>query len=234
MVYRELLVMKGLIVVGYNASTFVIAIPDNEVMPDHNPHRFTPVDAPMDLSTLSSFCRVSTAIHQEACHILYHDNTFYFNDTLHLAEFLIDIKADKRRSLHSLELRYRGQAPARAFKLLAQCVNLRRFTIFVDAVYTRDRHVNLIKRQGMVDLLKVRGIQHLEVKEVPFAALYGDDLRRPNVWTAFVNSLQVLKQPHTAAELRRRERKDYPERFQRPAAGGTGGGSSTAQQAAAA
>lgn len=86
-----------------------------------------------------------------------------------------------------------------------------------------------MKRQGMPDLLKVRGIQHLEVKEVSFAAIFGDNDRRPDEWAAFVNALQVIKQPRTAADTRRREKKDYPERFQGSGSGGAGGQSSTNQ-----
>lgn len=70
MVYRELLIVDGLIVMGYNDSTFVIAVPNNEVMPDHNPHQFTPVNPLVDSSALLSILRVSNPIHQEAFHLL--------------------------------------------------------------------------------------------------------------------------------------------------------------------
>ncbi len=67
-----------------------------------------------------------------------------------------------------------------------------------------------MKIYGLSDLLKVRGLTEVEVElgtpEIDgFIRSFDDDL------VVFKETLQVLKQPHSAAQLKRQEKKDYPQ-----------------------
>lgn len=213
MVYKEILIMDGQIFLNDCGSRPKASVKSYEPhgIKGSSYRKYDDINPPVDQPSLLEFFTVSRAIYQESCHIYFRHNTFYFDSTKVLAEFLSCIGPDYRRSLHTIKLRFTRKTPAKAMKLLAQCVNLRHLTIFIDGETTQWGSTHLMKIPGKNDLLKIRGINNIELKESHWMnyACKDQDLRGRD---AFWQALQVLKLPRTAAHLKRQVKKDNEEK----------------------
>ncbi|KAL8840388.1 MAG: hypothetical protein Q9176_003881 [Flavoplaca citrina] len=131
-------------------------------------------------------------------------------------EFLTKLTIQQRRNIRSLSFHFSdGLAPAKAMRLLRGCVSLRDLTISFTRSTLHEfglRMPESLKRlPGLGDLLKVRGIQELQII-VPLALPYSRyySFNGEVSPESFIKDLQVLKLPRSAASLRRQDEKDFP------------------------
>lgn len=152
--------------------------------------------------------RVSKMCYNEAMPIYFGCNRFRF-ETLDLMSLLDKLKVDYRRNIKSLSINFWGHFPAKATRILRACTALRRLHLHISfrtLRYSNAGFFPVLKSSGINDLLKVRGIVELEVTklEIPFI-----DMKMEG-WEPFLEALQVLKQPYSAAAIRCQNTKDYP------------------------
>lgn len=164
------------------------------------------------LEQICGLLRTSSAIHEESFRIMFGYNTFHFDELDMFESFVSKLRPDYRRSIARMTLCYFGRAPARAMKLLRECVGLRSLSIILDCMtvyhmpYNKGTGFRDIKKlHGMNDLLKVRGIRNLQIT---LKAM-------PERFSVFNSAVQVLKEPHSDVWLRRQEAKDYPQKATR-------------------
>lgn len=173
-------------------------------------------DQNIDLSVRRLWA-VSKTIYYEAIPVFFRYNDFDFETLDLVLQFLSQIGPTSRRNISSMSFNYTGKAPAKAIRLLKECVGLRSLAIrishditsvipFRAFSYTYD----LMRVWGMKDLLKIRGIETLEIKQEPpqYPSTAYDAIHAKI--PVFEAALQVLKQPHNPAHLTRQEKKDYP------------------------
>ncbi|KAI4140645.1 MAG: hypothetical protein L6R39_005708 [Caloplaca ligustica] len=202
MIFKQLLVVPSDIIVGYShqrKSFYAVDI--------MNEHGYDKYHSPA--ATCQLF-RVSKAFYQEAMPVYFGCNTFDFPVLDHLA-VLDTLKPDYRRSIRSISFNFSGIAPAKSVKLLYGCTSLRRLSLRVGYGTTRYRQgkrLPLLKACGANDLLKVRGIEELEIRRCRY--YLGTFNEEQDEWESFVGALQVLRQPRDAASLRRQDAKDFP------------------------
>ncbi|KAL8928258.1 MAG: hypothetical protein Q9208_001968 [Pyrenodesmia sp. 3 TL-2023] len=161
----------------------------------------------------SATCRlftVSKAFYEEVMPIYFGCTSFIF-PTVDSLSLLKNLKPDHRRCITSMSVNYSGRAPAESIKSLHGCTSLRRLSILFDSrtIYSKEKELPLVKRYGVSNLLKLRGISELNV-ELTNSDKFMDRGRFLNQWDEFVEALQVIKQPRDAASLRRQDAKDYP------------------------
>ncbi|KAL9038459.1 MAG: hypothetical protein Q9180_003123 [Flavoplaca navasiana] len=155
-------------------------------------------------------------VYLEASHLYFRNNIFYCYSVESLGEFLTKLTIQQRRNIRSLSFHFNdGHAPAKSMRLLQGCVSLRDLTISFTR-YTLHafglRMPESLKRlPGLGNLLKVRGIQELQIivpSALPYSRYYSfNDEVSPE---SFIEDLQVLKLPRSAASLRRQDEKDFP------------------------
>lgn len=140
----------------------------------------------------------SKAIYGEAMPLYYSQNTFRFGDSHGLKKFSDKLGPDPRRHVTKLSVVWFGGALARAAQSLGTFTGLRKLKLDMLSLYSfrKSKDQNLqIKIYGLKDLLRIRGLDVLEVSCQSFF----QDLDRPINCTkaqldAFEQRLQVLKQ----------------------------------------
>lgn len=217
MIYKELLIMPGYISIGgFFLSQSMVRIC---VQGPAGLYRLLRPPQHIDQKSVCSLFKVSRTFYRECRPLYFRLNTFQIGDLHKLSMFLTKIGPDCRRNLTSLRIRYHGQTAGNSLKLLVRCVTLRHLHITFGVDYrpvehpkTRVRRPGLIKpnvglmnASGLKDLMKLRGLETLEICVTP-PSLYSDieDVRI---------AMQVTKQPQDSATLERQENLDYPKKI---------------------
>lgn len=163
------------------------------------------------------FFLVSKQTRQEAISVYYGGNRFNAKDSDILAGYLQRIGPDACNAIREISIRYEtGKNAAKAFKLLAQCGSLRKLHFTIDWIVFKSpkhlaRFVPWLKRPGIPSLLKVRGIEELNV-EVRFGRrswtrsgeAFDSDKER------LMQALQILKEPR---DVQKKKKRLPPERL---------------------
>lgn len=212
MVYKEYLTLPGVIETkGYTywrGKRRIRVHRDCEHQPPHSAYE------PLDPSVFGLFA-ASKTIYNESLSIFFNQNSFLFDNLNLLLNFLSSLTVDSRRGIGSISFRYSGAAPAKTMKLLKECVGLRRLSIELiqdtlsHVPFSKSFEYQLLKLHGLGDLLKIRGIEELEITVA--GPSFQDSAELRDAIPAFRETLQVLKQPHPTAQLKRQEKKDYPQ-----------------------
>ena len=136
-------------------------------------------------------------------------NTFSFSNLNLFSAFINKIRGDQRQQLTRLNLEWEGRAPARAAKLLLDCVGLRELTLKLNNNSVA-RSTNTVPYEprlfGMKELLHIRGLTKLEL-EIPerlfchhalcphLVRMGMVNLAEGEGIEAFKERMEVLKQP---------------------------------------
>lgn len=210
MIYKELLIMPGPI--EFRSSYYLSA----------EPVCFTtgPLDCeiPIYQKDVCQMFNASKTIRLESAPLYFRYNRFRFQDLRGLEKFLNRIPPTFRRAVASISLKYDYGAAARTMRMLSGCLGLRHLCIvllpghmFPTPPY---RMHGLMQLQGLNDMLKIRGLEKVEVLVKPWdsgSTIYA-------VWEdlpEFEKALEVLKEPHTKAQLARQDKKDFPQKASR-------------------
>ncbi|KAL8888634.1 MAG: hypothetical protein Q9192_006144, partial [Flavoplaca navasiana] len=141
--------------------------------------------------------QVCKEIYHEASLIYYRHNSFFCSGVEALGEFLTKLTIQQRRNIRCLSFHFNdGHAPAKSMRLLQGCVSSAltiSFTRYTLPDYGLRMPDSLKCLPGLGDLLK------------PYHSI--NDEVNPE---AFIEDLQVLKLPRSAASLRRQDDKDFP------------------------
>ncbi|KAI4168994.1 MAG: hypothetical protein LQ343_006025 [Gyalolechia ehrenbergii] len=202
MVYKELLVQSQDITIsnrywGFCFDTKIGVLEHTNKQVAHSP-----------AATCQIF-RASKACYNEAMPIYFGCNSFAF-ESLDLLLVLDKLRVDYRRNIKSLSVKFWGNSPAKSARLLRGCTALRQLSVEISYAtlrYGKSEFLPLLNSNGINDLLKVRGITDLKVTKSDGCNRF---LREMEGWEPFVEALQVLKQPCSAAALRYQYTKDYP------------------------
>ncbi len=208
MVYKELLVMPAMIAIGIGWSEGRSIIVEKVRLEDDEESDFE-----IDQKATRKLLHTSKTIYQEASHFYWGSNHLYFEDLDMLTEYLQRLRPDFRRLITHVTVRYIGRAPARAMKALSGCISLRKLTLdisFMTIYQTRITSAGLMTLTGMNDLLKLRGLEKVNLDTTRL-----DSGLKTAAWLSqgmsnVVDAIQVLKKPHDPARLKRQEAKDYP------------------------
>ncbi|MCJ1470345.1 hypothetical protein MMC07_008990 [Pseudocyphellaria aurata] len=192
MVLKELLVMPGPIDTGRKSimpPRVLIRNQEKNVYSKHPP-------------IFGAFL-LSKQTRQAALSIYFGCNGFIARHLTALAHFLYNIGADACNAIRKISIEIKRLRNARkAFKLLAQCGSLRslQFAITPKLFWTDYDVTAFVDLPGVQDLLKIRGVQELEVVE-------GDprfiDERLPWSKESILQALQILKEPRDSQKQRR-------------------------------
>lgn len=171
------------------------------------PMKLTQSNHERSIVTTSRALRVSKTFYNEAMPIYFRCNTFHFKSLNELKLYLLNFRVESRRSIRSLSILWRDYHPDNTVKLLRGCVSLRRLSILLRCEHLHfgaKWFLTFAKRYGIEELLKIRGIEQLDVRR-------DQRCERCSIGDVAViaNALQVLQQPYSAAELRLQNRKDY-------------------------
>ncbi|KAL8688015.1 MAG: hypothetical protein Q9218_005968 [Villophora microphyllina] len=164
-----------------------------------------------NIESLVPTCRiflVSKALYDEAVLIFFGYNTFDFISMDILEEHLATMKVECRRQIRSIVVGLSGDRRTEAAKLLRRCVSLRHLSIGLGGSSFRFATPHppwVLKPWGVQELLKVRGLNIVEVVNL---CSTGGRLREED--SALLKALQVLKQPYSAAALRKQDKVDFP------------------------
>ena len=205
MIYKEVLVARRDIIVP------------RPYIPDYNMRFYGDkynCDPYHSSSAACQIFRVSKALYNEAMPVYFGENTFRFKDLDALETALEILTAERRRSIRSLSINFHGPHPVKSMRLLYECVSLRQLSLGINnwGTYPNRFGVTPLWQTicGVKALLKVRGIQTLQVRKVGSYPSGFGWCQSHRDWKKLVSALQVLKQPYTEAALRRRYRKAYP------------------------
>ena len=171
-------------------------------------------------SSLLNIFSASKTIYRETVPLYFGCNEFDFYSLDYMDQFLGKIGAEYRWQIASITVDYDGKAPAKAVKRLTECVGLRRLTLNITThSFGRidPRTPNEARLVGMNDLLRIRGLDRIDLKTVGGKYVYfttklflveslADSLRE---------HLEVLKLPRDPKQLKRQERKDFPTKSKR-------------------
>lgn len=189
MVWKELLVMPGLIVMGSTK----LRLGRPRVIP---------------INPIYGVFLVSKQIRQEAITTYFGNNEFIALDVAALAEFLYCIGPDACNLIRKIWIYYsRGKNAGKAFKLLTQCGSLRKIHFRIGCYYRtmyRAKKLPFLKRPGIQSLLKIRGLEELDVK-VDWQGLMPCPFREvvEREMEDFLQALEILKKPRDAKRQRR-------------------------------
>lgn len=203
MIYKEVLIAPSDIGIHYdNWADMLLTTVEYD---DHGSVYYSPAAA-------CSLFRVSKECYKEAMPVYFGCNNFLFS-SLDALTVLNKIKIEYRRSFKSFTINFWGLSPAKSARLLRGCTALRQLSLrmsYRTVRYSGSQFLPLLNWDGVNDLLKVRGITDLKVRPLDYACTgqYLDKFLKG--WQPFVKTLQVLKQPYSAAALRRQDMKDYP------------------------
>lgn len=156
----------------------------------------------------ASLFATSRAVYHEATPTYFGLNTFHFNTLDKMARVLSVLRLNLRRSIRSISVDFIGTTPAKATRLLAQCVGLRHLTLTFDfgSRNLSQGRTRMITLCGVKDLLHLRGLKTLKLElEPPLLHYY------TQFWDTFPElgaALQILKQPHDPAFLAKMQKKD--------------------------
>lgn len=163
------------------------------------------------------FFLVSKQTRQEAISVYYGGNRFNAQDSDILAGYLQRIGPDACNAIREISIRYEtGKNAAKAFKLLAQCGSLRKLHFTIDWLVVRStvhpvKFVPLLKRPGLPSLLKVRGIEELNVEvKIRRRSCTRSDEFFDSDKESFIQSLQILKEPR---DVQKKEKRLPPKRL---------------------
>lgn len=209
MIYKELLVMPGTINIKWKFffEEKILRIEESVRSKDG-----MGLDVCIDGKSARQLLWASKTIYQEASTFYFGSNHFHFGSLNMLTKCLEHIKPDFRRLLRRITVRYMGYAPAKAMKALATCISLSELTleICMSTGILERGYQGLMKLNGLNDLLKIRGLEKvtLDTEDI-------DSHPRHHFGTfsdkdALADALQILKEPHDPAKLKRQEAKDYP------------------------
>ena len=171
--------------------------------------------------------RTSKTVYSEAATIYFRYNDFKFNGLDNVAPFINGLPAISRRAITSVSIEYTGIGPALAAKALNTCVGLQYLHLHFRESSTFLIPFKMGRRQdmkgwqalnGLTSFLKLRGLAELRVtksKSNSFSWRFDDD------WHAFVEALQVLKQPPNGRHLTIQGNKDFPKQAVREVFGNT-------------
>ncbi len=215
MVYKEHLVLPGPIsTVGSRWGGAALCVKLRRDCVLHQPSHRSYI--PLDQSVFGLFS-ASKSNYKQSVSMFFRHNDFRFANLNQLSSFLSRISVEARRSIAAVYVGYGGATPARTFKLLKECVGLRRLTLELSQSsigtipwVSKSAGFKLMKIYRLSDLLKVRGLTEVEV-ELGTPEIDGFIRSFDDEWVVFKKTLQVLKQPHSAAQLKRQEKKDYPQ-----------------------
>lgn len=211
MVYKELLVVPGIICIHRDSDVEAgLTRVQESVRSKDGMGKSVRIDG----KSIRQLLWTSKTIYKEASTFYFGSNHFRFASLDMLTECLQHIKLDFRRLLRRITVPFWGLAPAKGMKALATCVSLSELTLGISwytSRYLRGDQ-NLMKPNGLNDLLKIRGLEKvtLDIEDIK----YFHDLDISNFFDkdTLANALQILKEPHDPAKLKRQEAKDYPNR----------------------
>ncbi|MCJ1464081.1 hypothetical protein MMC07_002693 [Pseudocyphellaria aurata] len=192
MVFKELLVMPGPIYTGRRSMT-----PPRVLIRNHE--EIEDIEHP---PIFGAFL-LSKQTRQTAISIYFGCNGFIVRHLGALAHFLYKIGADACNAVRKISMELRRLKFARkAFKLLAQCASLRsiHITVYPKMFYTDFDVMAFVNLPGVQHLLKIRGIQELEVVEAEPRFI---DERHPWSKESILQALQILKEPRDSQKKRR-------------------------------
>ncbi|KAL9098591.1 MAG: hypothetical protein Q9163_005779 [Psora crenata] len=177
---------------------------------------------PICATALCRLFQVSKAIYRESMPIYFRYNEFSFSSLSPVYYFLHSLAPDARRTISSISLTYGGTREALAARALRTCLGLRHLTIVFDSWSMASARptsgpCSLLHLNGLRDLLRIRGLQTLEVHRK--LDHYPDSHGSFRDFPAFVEALQVLKRPRAKAQFTRQDKKDYPQKATRTVLG---------------
>ncbi|KAL8706262.1 MAG: hypothetical protein Q9225_007975 [Loekoesia sp. 1 TL-2023] len=152
----------------------------------------------------------SKTIYYEAMPLFFSTRIFDFETTERLGQFLVTIGSYHRQHITAIAFTYEKAASTHvfevheAFRLLGDCPNLAKLFIHINSHHIWKKHA----MSGFKSLLKIRGIKELEIGFFDaywITYLYGLDLDAAK--KKVTDKLEVLKNSHTAADMKRREAK---------------------------
>jgi hypothetical protein len=216
MVYKELLVQPGVVCVQYNDLLMQKYVRKRFRMEEYVRSKDgLGIDVCIDGRSIRQLLWTSKTIYREASTFYFGSNHFRFECLGTFTTCLQHLKPDFRRLLRRITVPFTNDTPARAMKLLGTCISLSELTLEISSLSTTwssRRHQGRMKFNGLNDLLKIRGLDKLTVDSTrlePFRRkgidVFADEKGLANV-------LQILKEPHDPAKLKRQEAKDYPDR----------------------
>ena len=152
---------------------------------------------------------VSKQIYRESRAVFLGATKFRLNSIRILRRFLDRLGPEGRKMLTALEIKYSAHGAVNTFKLLAQCTALRSLAIIVRveaAPYVKQPD-RLMKRSGLKQLLAIRGIQELDLRDIhmKYVRKFGLEVDFNKTMAAkfntdkenFIQALQVLKLPRS-------------------------------------
>ena len=219
MIYRTILVQPGIVFIsgdeygpGYREDVVSRHLPVRmRGAPDrimNHSHLF------INLPTVRTLLGTSKQIYDEAAWFYYGCNHFHFSNLPILYNFLQATRPDFRRHITRMSLQYSGQFVVKAVKLLPGCVSLSRLRLVLNEHTMGHRLMKTSARlrdmTGLKDLLQLRGLRVVVVDThlIDSVGNYATSLADKDY---VVNALQVLKEPHNPAKLKRQFEKDYPD-----------------------
>lgn len=203
MVYKELLIMPGTleIIKSWSSDHVVFLV-----------NRIQNVCASIETANQSAVFvvfLVSKQIRREAISIYFGCNKFGAMDTDMLAQLLYHIGPEACNAIREISIEYDlGKHACKAFKLLAQCGGLRKLHFHMlscplSEPYPPDFGQFLLKKPGIQSLLKIRGIQELDVvvscRRGISDSCEGSDRSKES----FTKALQILMEPPDFRKQRR-------------------------------
>jgi len=211
MVYKELLVQPGVVCVQYNDSRVEEYVRKDLRIKEGSRE----IEVCIDGRSIRQLLWTSKTIYREASTFYFGSNHFRFQCLDMLTTCLQHLKPDFRRLLRRITVPFTNVAPARAMKLLGTCISLSELTLEISSLCTTwssRRYQGRMKFNGLNDLLKIRGLDKLTVDLTRM-----ERFRRKGIDVfadekGLANVLQILKEPHDPAKLKRQEAKDYPDR----------------------
>ena len=227
MIYKEALIMPGPIeldnIETSRPAVCILATKGEPCVLDEDGFDLSPFGQVIYQSDICQLLNTSRGIRQEAKPIYFGCNLFRFSNLNQVPQIISAFDTESRRSIRSLSMVFRGGAPAKAWNALASCIGLRRLDItftrqslrcYWDAWNLQMVSSSLMEMPGLKDLLKIRGIERLTLMKnlSGFVEWKSDPFRD---WPEFVQALQVLKKPHTKAQLTRQYDKDFPQKASR-------------------
>lgn len=144
------------------------------------------------------------SIYREAFPLYYSQNTFKLSSSHDLKTFIDHLGPQPRSQVTKISIGWGGPALAKAARMLQSFIGLRDLEIQIWTFYTfnnsTDDNVE-VKIYGMKDLLRIRGLEKLEVQCCTYV-VYRDgrvtSCTREQQNT-FLRKLEVLKQPREIA-----------------------------------
>ena len=229
MIFRELLVMPGPVLLAWLARKMVALFVKADLIGSDVLHRLYYGDKvalyhDSNLNSQSGLLNIFSAsktVYRETVPLHFGCNQFHFEDLAIMEKFLSKVGAESRWQISSITVNYYGKAPARAVKRLTECAGLRRLTLNLDSfAFARldPNNPHEIRLIGMKDLLRIRGLDRIDLmtlNEDSLILLPYTSLRQEDVINNLKERLEVLKEAHDPKQLKKQEKKDFPTKAKR-------------------